>query len=103
MSQGEDQDSESTNAKGMFCPSGLNCVFKHTYFRSNLSLHYPLFTWTHSSKEEPLCGDNSGPLFSIYSKSVEKNDNVMCERWQKDADGMIIFVRMKVTISTATY
>lgn len=99
----DNQDSESENAKGMFYSSGLNYVIKHTYRCSNLPLHYTLSTWTHSSKEEPIYGDSSGPLFAIYSKSVEKNDNLMCERWQKDADGMIIFVRMKVDISTATY
>ena len=37
-------------------------------------------------------GDSSGPLFSIYSKAAEEEDNKMVERWQKDADGILIFV-----------
>ena len=38
-------------------------------------------------------GDSSGPLFSIYSKAADEEDNKMVERWQKDADGILIFVR----------
>jgi hypothetical protein len=37
-------------------------------------------------------GDSSGPLFSIYSKAAEEEDNEMVGRWQKDADGILIFV-----------
>jgi hypothetical protein len=37
-------------------------------------------------------GDSSGSLFSIYSKAAEEEDNKMVERWQKDADGILIFV-----------
>ncbi|KAN0105391.1 hypothetical protein V8E52_011058, partial [Russula decolorans] len=36
-------------------------------------------------------GDSSGSLFSIYSKAAEEEDNKMVERWQKDADGILIF------------
>ena len=43
-------------------------------------------------------GDSSGPLFSIYSKAAEEEDNKMVERWQKDADGILIFVRPCVYI-----
>ncbi len=28
----------------------------------------------------------------MYSKIAEKDDRMMAERWQKDADGVIIFV-----------
>jgi hypothetical protein len=28
----------------------------------------------------------------MYSKIAEKEDNAMVERWQKDADGILIFV-----------
>ena len=42
--------------------------------------------------EEVNFGDSSGPLFSIYSKATEDEDNKMVERWQKDADGILIFV-----------
>ena len=42
-------------------------------------------------------GDSSGPLFTIYSRHAEEEDSKMVERWQKDADGIVIFVRPKVT------
>jgi hypothetical protein len=43
-------------------------------------------------------GDSSGRLFSIYSKAAEDEDNKMVERWQKDADGILIFVSLRVRI-----
>ena len=42
-------------------------------------------------------GDSSGPLFTIYLRHAEEDDIKMVERWQKDADGIVIFVRPKVT------
>ena len=36
--------------------------------------------------------DTSGPLFSLYSKMVEEDDNNMAERQQKDAEGIVLFV-----------
>jgi hypothetical protein len=41
---------------------------------------------------ESSFGDSSGKLFSIYSNVAEDEDNKMVERWQKDADGILIFV-----------
>jgi hypothetical protein len=38
-------------------------------------------------------GDSSAPFFSLYSKIAEDEDNKMVDRWQKDADGILIFVR----------
>ncbi|KAH9995511.1 hypothetical protein BJV77DRAFT_1066231 [Russula vinacea] len=43
------------------------------------------------SQVESIFGDSSGPLFSMYSKAAEEEDNRMVERWQKDADGILIF------------
>ena len=43
-------------------------------------------------------GDSSGPLFSIYSKAAEEEDNKMVERWQRDADGILIFVSPRIDI-----
>ena len=37
-------------------------------------------------------GDSSGPLFCMYLKMKEKDDNKRAERQQKDADGIILFV-----------
>ena len=55
---------------------------------------YPLPTSSNQplQGEESIFGDSSGPLFSIYSKAAEDEDNKTVERWQKDADGMLIFV-----------
>jgi hypothetical protein len=39
-------------------------------------------------------GDGSAPLFSIYTKIAEKEDNKMAERWQRDALGILIFVSL---------
>ncbi|KAF8475257.1 hypothetical protein DFH94DRAFT_603116, partial [Russula ochroleuca] len=36
-------------------------------------------------------GDSSRPLFSIYSKTAEEEDNKNAERWKNDADGILIF------------
>ncbi|KAI0292524.1 hypothetical protein BC826DRAFT_433338 [Russula brevipes] len=43
------------------------------------------------SRGETNFGDSSGPLFSMYSKIAEDEDNKMVDQWQKDADGIIIF------------
>ncbi|KAH9987491.1 hypothetical protein BJV77DRAFT_789145 [Russula vinacea] len=42
-------------------------------------------------QREPNFGDSSGKLFSIYSNVAEDEDNKMVERWQKDADAILIF------------
>ena len=34
----------------------------------------------------------------MYSKAAEEEDNKMVERWQKDADGILIFVSPCVRI-----
>jgi hypothetical protein len=34
----------------------------------------------------------------MYSKFAEAEDNEMTERWQKDADGILIFVSFRVRI-----
>ncbi|KAF8471359.1 hypothetical protein DFH94DRAFT_200560 [Russula ochroleuca] len=44
--------------------------------------------------------DSSGQLFSMYSKFAEEEDNKMTERWQKDADVILIFVSPCVRIYT---
>jgi hypothetical protein len=56
-----------------------------------------------SGATQPLPGesdflDSSGKLFSMYLKIVEAEDNKMAERWQKDADVILIFVSPRVGI-----
>ena len=41
-------------------------------------------------------GDSSWPLFTIYSKAAEEEDNKMVEQWQKNAEGILIFVSPRV-------
>ena len=52
--------------------------------------------------EEPNFGDSSGTLFSMYSRIAEEEDARMAERWQKDADGILIFVSSHITIHITT-
>ena len=57
--------------------------------------------WTCSASNQPShagsnFGDGSEPLFSIYSKTAEKEDNKLVERWQRDAQGILIFVSLRV-------
>jgi len=57
---------------------------------------HPHSTLNQPPQGESNFGDSSGPLFSIYSKAAEEEDNKMVERWQKDADGILIFVSPRV-------
>jgi hypothetical protein len=57
----------------------------------------------HQEPKEPSFGDSSGPFFSIYSKAAEDEDRKMVERWQKDADGILIFVSSSVGIHIVLY
>ncbi|KAH9978282.1 hypothetical protein BJV74DRAFT_888331 [Russula compacta] len=43
------------------------------------------------SQEGSNIGDSSWPIFSMYSKIAEEEDNKMTDRWTKDADGILIF------------
>ena len=61
----------------------------------------PLNHQPQPSQGESSFGDSSGPFFSIYSKAAEEEDNKMVERWQKDADGILIFVSSHVAIHVA--
>lgn len=44
------------------------------------------------SRSEQNFSDSSWPLFAMYSKFAEEEDNKITQRWQKDAEGIIIFV-----------
>jgi len=44
------------------------------------------------SSKDTNFGDSSGPLFTMYSKFSEEEDIKMAERWQKDAEDIMIFV-----------
>ncbi|KAH9962491.1 hypothetical protein BGW80DRAFT_511664 [Lactifluus volemus] len=45
-----------------------------------------------NQRHEPSdVSDGSGPIFNMYVKMAEEEDNKMTDRWQKDADGVLIF------------
>jgi len=46
--------------------------------------------------------DTSRPLFSMYLAITEKGDNKTTERWQKDADVILIFVSLCFAIPSNT-
>jgi len=51
---------------------------------------------TRPSQGESNFGDSSVPLFSLYSNIAEEEDNKLSDRWQKDADVILIFVSVYV-------
>jgi hypothetical protein len=42
--------------------------------------------------EEQEFSDSSAPFFSMYRSMTEEEDNKIAARWQKDANGILIFV-----------
>jgi hypothetical protein len=45
-----------------------------------------------SSSEVSEFSDSAWPLYSIYSKIAKDEDNMVFERWQRETDGILIFV-----------
>jgi hypothetical protein len=92
MPQTTHRDREEGSAPGMYYPR-ISPVLAELIMsiidghRDHLQL-----TTDQPLQRESNFGDSSGPLFSIYSKAAEDEDNKMAERWQKDADGILIFV-----------
>ncbi|KAH9972279.1 hypothetical protein BGW80DRAFT_1459898 [Lactifluus volemus] len=46
-------------------------------------------------------GDSSGPLFSLYHEMTDEEDKMRAERWQKDADGILVFTGLFSVAVTA--
>ena len=51
----------------------------------------------HRNQPQPSQGesslfDGSWPIFSIYSKKSDEEDQKLAERWQRDADSILVFV-----------
>jgi len=42
--------------------------------------------------------DSSGPVFSLYSKIAVEEDDKTAERWKTNADGILIFVSLRLSI-----
>ena len=53
-----------------------------------------------AQNEPSTLGDSPGPLFSLYSEIATEEDDKKIERWQKDADGILVFVSHYVGILT---
>jgi hypothetical protein len=51
--------------------------------------------------QNDLC-DPSGPLFSLYSKTMEGDDSNRAERHQKDAEGIVLFVSPRSCLPKST-
>jgi hypothetical protein len=47
---------------------------------------------------DPEFADTSAPLFVMYHRMTEDEDNQLADRWQKDAKGIIIFVSPQFTL-----
>ena len=64
--------------------------------------HYlPHAAEIHPSYQDPKFRDGSEPLFTMYSRMAEEEDDKMVRRWRRDADGILIFVRPCVILHTA--
>jgi hypothetical protein len=63
----------------------------------------PTTTTNPPLQEESNSGDSSGPFFSVYSEAAKDEDNKRAESWQKDAEGIIIFVSPSVDIHMSSH
>ena len=88
----KDPDLERGNGPGM-CYSSIRPVLADFIMPITGGKHDdPQSTSDQRQKGEFTFGDSSGPLFSMYSKAAEDEDNNMVEGWKKDAEGILIFV-----------
>ena len=74
---------------------GLSCfklITSITDVNLNLNNDHSQLTPDRPPQVESNIGDSSEPLFSMYTEAAEEEDNKMVERWQRDADGILIFV-----------
>jgi hypothetical protein len=51
-----------------------------------------------SSQGQASFSDSSGPLFHMYIKMTEEEDDKMAKRWQKDANAILIFVSPHISL-----
>jgi hypothetical protein len=50
-----------------------------------------------TSQEPSIFSDGSGPIFNMYVKMAKEEDNKLAHSWQKDADGILIFVSIHIS------
>ena len=63
----------------------------------------PQSTPTQGPQGLPNFVDGSGPVFSMYLEMGAEEDKNMAESWKADADGILIFVRLRLLISSFIY
>ena len=54
-----------------------------------------------TSQRQSNFSDGSGPLFNMYVKMAEEEDDKMADLWQKDAKTILIFVSSPINFPTA--
>ena len=77
------------------CLNALSSLIWPTYGPHAAQIHT-------SDGEFTLLSDSSQPLFSMYSEMAEEEDNRMATLWQKDADGIRVFVSPFIPIHLRT-
>jgi len=101
MSQSVRQDLERGNDTSMFCTRGSAmtllssriCVADgHTDQSQPIQLPPQ-----HSYPGEINYGDRSWPLYAMYSKVTQEEDNTRVERFHKSLDGLLVFVSPRFT------
>lgn len=88
MFHGDHKDPEEGASFGMIvcqCLNALSPLIWPTYVPHTAQIQPPDGAYT-------LLSDSSQPVFSMYSKMAEGEDNKMATRWQNDADGIRVFV-----------
>ena len=100
MSQNTHQDLEEGNDPGMcYVTRRFDLVLAN--FKMSTTDRHRDHRDPHAIQNQPSQGesdfdDSSGQFFSIYSKAAEEEDNKMVERWQEDAQGILIFVSPRI-------
>jgi len=85
----DNQDYELANVNGVSSAAW--------FFPIPLKSHIPM-PGGHLSRSEPNFGDSSWPLFTMYSKIAEEEDNKGAQLWQKDAQGIVVFVCPSISL-----
>jgi hypothetical protein len=70
--------------------------------RHGVQVASPQSARNQTSQENSSFSNGPGPLFSLYVKMAEEEDTKMADRWQKDADGILIFVSFHISFHTTS-
>ena len=92
MSRADRKDPEkgadfSTSVSYIIVPTNL------TEHAADGHRYRPYAAEIHTSQEEPKFMDSSGPVFRMYLKKAEDEDNNITGSLQRDAEGIRLFVR----------